>query len=228
MSFELVGIKESRLSDILEWAKLNSREGSNLAEVEEMVSKIDVNQAVTSNDQALDFMQNNNFFKAALDSETSKRVDKYSTETMPKKLELERARIRDEEAAKLNPKETDDQKRIRELEQLVKDSQAKDSNNKLKTDLRAKAKELNFDADKAERYSRFGEDAFSYLEKDASDFSNYITTELDKQIKAKFGDNAPKTTTVKDPALLVNRNDFGAMSPQAKMVFIQKGGIVED
>lgn len=215
------------MPDLIDWIKSNAREGANIAEAEEMVNRIDLNKAITNKDQALDFMRGNDYFKSALDSETSKRVDKFRDETMPLRLEEQKKSMRDEILKELNPDETPEQKEIRELKEWKNQQLENQRREGVKSELKEIAKKYGVNEKLAERYAYYGEEAKSMFESDAKLYQESFKSALDSEIKNRFGNQSPQQTVVKDPSKVMAHADFDRLSPSSKMDFIRGGGQVE-
>ena len=195
---------------LLEWIKANAKEGANVAEAEEMIEKSNPIKNVATKEDALSFIAQNTVFQSALDSETSKRVDnaleKFKSDKLPTMLKEETEKVR----AELNPKETEADKRIRELEDKIKKAEKKEAMQNHKAALRAKAKELAeaekvpYDPMRAEMFSAFGEDAESMLAKDINYIKTTVESQLSGKLKQQFSTATPTGGTV-DPATLDQR-----------------------
>ena len=94
----------------------------------------------------------------------------------------------------LNPKETPEQKKIRELEANAEKRDKKDADNDLKDQLRKKAAELKYDPLRAERFSVHGESALAELETEAKFLADTIKLQVDIELKNRFKTGAPLGT----------------------------------
>jgi NADH dehydrogenase/NADH:ubiquinone oxidoreductase subunit G len=213
---------------ILDWIKANAKEGADLAEAEKLVNDLNPLKNIATTSDALSFIQRNDLFKQALDSETSKRVSdhdkRFQEEKLPDILKTERTNILKE----LNPDETPEQKRIRELEEDAKQRDARDAKRELEKSLREKAVELKANPVKAERYAVYGDKALEIFEADVSETNKLIETELAKRIKEKFGDNPPPSRNTATAEKQMARADFDNMDPSAKAKFMKDGGQITD
>ena len=178
------------MKELLKWIEKNSKEGVDLKEAQELVSSLQIN--IDSREKAADFIDQNSHVKAELDSRISKSVDnaleRFKENKLPGMIEEEKEKIRKE----LNPEETPEQKKIRELEERLKLKDEKDMVEQKKAELRQKAKDIDFDPLKAERYHVYGEEAEKMLMEDVEFFNNSIKEKVDSVIKNKYGNRAPE------------------------------------
>ena len=162
------------MSKLLDWIKANSKEGANIAEAEELVQK-GTFDGITTKEQAIDFIGKNAAFKSAADSLISTAVsnhdEKFKAEKLPALIEEEKKKIQKE----LNPDETPEQKRIRELEEGIKARDQKDAIADRKSLLRTKAAELKADPLWAEKYYIYGDDAEKMMIAEHTDRQKSIT-----------------------------------------------------
>lgn len=188
------------MKSIREWIEKNAvlKDGASLDELESFAKDLDPLKNIKTKDEAYDFMLRNDAFKSALDYETQKRVEnalnKFKDEKLPDILKSEGEKIR----AEINPEETPEQKRIRELEDRIKKDDEERRVNQLKQALREKAKELAekekvpYDPLRAERFALFGEDADNMLTDDISYLKKSIETELSSRLKGQYTEHVPK------------------------------------
>lgn len=210
---------------LIDWIKANAKEGTNFAEAENLIEAGNPVHGIDSMEKALEFIQSAPFFKSALDSETSKRIEnslkRYESDKLPSKLKEHEEKLRRE----LSPQETPEQIRIRELEEKISQSDKREMENQLKAELRAKAKDIGMDPIKADRYAVYGENAEKFMREDYQEIDNTIKTKLDAEIKSKFGNTAPQVTAPEaDGKTVLTKDQFAAMSPQDKMDFSTSGG----
>ena len=212
------------MNKILEWIKANAKEGADVSEATKLVEGLtDLNSI--SKDEAVKLFTDNAVFRSAFDSEISRKIEDHDNKKLP---ELKKS-IREEVEKELNPDLTDDQKRIKALEQEIEANKAKDLVNESKAALRAKAEELNFDIGRAERYHVYGDKALEMLESDAKFFTESITNGVNSEIKTRFGNATPPKSPEVDPSKVMNRDVFEALAPGAQSDFIKNGGsLTED
>lgn len=145
-----------------------------------------------SKENAFDFIKSNQVLLSAFDSEVSKSVntgvDNFKAKGMQEIIKEREEAIR----AEINPKETPEQKRIRELEARIESSDKEKALAKLQDELSSKAKDLEFDPIKARDFALYGENAMSKLEEYASWQSEIVTNRLNSEVKTKFKGNQPK------------------------------------
>jgi hypothetical protein len=145
---------------------------------------------------AFDFIKKNPVLLSTFDSEVSKSVntgvDNFKQKGMQEIIKEREEAIRKE----LNPEETPEQKRIRELETKLEASDGEKALAKLQDELSTKAKELEFDPIKARDFAVWGENAMSKLEEYATWQNETLNSRLDSEIKTKFNGNPPKRTNL--------------------------------
>lgn len=177
------------MEKLIKWIEKNSAEGADIQEAKKLVE--DVAVSIQSREDADKFIESNKFVKAELDSKISKSVEnaieRFKETKLPSMLESEKEKIRKE----LNPEETPEQKRIRELEQKIQAQEERENNESRKSYLRNKAKEINFDPIRAERYSVYGDDAEKILLEDVEFFQTHIKTQVETELKNKYGNKPP-------------------------------------
>jgi hypothetical protein len=178
------------MSAVIDWIKMNMKEGANIAEVEELIGS-DSLSAIGSKEKALELLYTNKLLKAAFDSEISKKIEnhdsRFKEEKLPSLLEQEREKLR----AELNPEETPEQKEIRELREMVQRAQAKEKRAELESSLRGKAKELNYDPERAARFAILGEDAEKFLTDEASFYQKALDAQREQLINGTLGGKQP-------------------------------------
>lgn len=168
---------------LVEWAKNNAREGSNLAEFEEMVSQFKLPETPEG---AWDFIQKNQPFKRLYDSELSKKNAEYDKRFQEIKLPEIEKQMRDRLAAELNPKETPEQKTIRELKERLDAKERDEKRATTRAALMKKASEKGFIPDLAAELADL-DGADERLDKFMDAWDSAIKTKLDEMAKAKFG-----------------------------------------
>lgn len=114
-----------------------------------------------------------------------KGVDNYKTGKMADEWKEKENAIR----AEVNPKETPEQKRIRELEDKISNSEKVQLMNLVKDQLSAKAKELEFDSEIARKLAPLGDDAESIMQ----EILSWKDGILGDSLKDKFTTKTPKT-----------------------------------
>ena len=181
---------EMMKSDVLKWLQSNVVDGANLAEFEELIAGDSID-AIDSKEKALDLIYNQRLLKAAFDSEISKKVEshdnRFKEEKLPSLLEEAREALRRE----LNPAETEDQKANRELREMVASLQAKDKRAELERSLMAKAKELNYDPERAAKLAILGEDAEKFMSEEADFHNKALETQRQALVNGTLGGKPP-------------------------------------
>jgi len=180
------------MSVILDWVKDNAKDGANLAEFEDILSGKTID-SIDSKEKALKLFYENKLMKAAFDSEISKKVqnhdDRFREEKLPGLLEAERERLRSE----LNPQETPEQREMRELRSEMAKIKAERDMATLKDKLRARAKDLNYDPERAAKLAIIGDfdKANSMMEEQAEYLKTALDTERTKIVNQRLGGEAP-------------------------------------
>lgn len=212
---------------LLEWIKANSKEGANVAEAEQLIQASTV-EGITTKEQAYDFMLKNAAFKSALDYQTGESIKthdtKFNTEKLPGILKAEREKLEKE----LNPDLTPEQKRIAELEKVVNEGKIKEQENQLKSGLRAKAKELGYPEDEAERLFVYGAEATAELERKAEFLKTHVSGAVESKVKELYGGNPPPARSKVKPENVIDRSSFDALSQSERATFITSGGVVDN
>jgi hypothetical protein len=179
---------------ILEWIKANAKEGANVAEAEELVQKSTFD-SITSKEQAMEFIDKNTTFRSAVDSLISTAVNRHDEKFQSEKLPVLQQQLRDELAKELNPDETPEQKRIRELEERLQESDRRDAENALKAKLRTKASELKFDPELASKLSKYGDESVTLLESFANYNKGIVEAEKDRLMNDALRGKPPKSVS---------------------------------
>ena len=131
---------------------------------------------------------------SALDSRVSSSVnngvENFKSKGMQEILKAEKEALRKE----LNPTETPEQIRIRELEEKLSNSEKQSMLSKLQDELSLKAQELDFNTIKAKDYAIWGDKALEKLEADAEWFKTELNNRLSTEIKNKYNKSSPKSS----------------------------------
>jgi len=188
-----ISYKGETLSVLLDWMRTNAKEGANLAEFEELLSGNTID-GIDSKEKALKLLYEQKLLKAAFDSEISKKIanhdDRFREEKLPSLLDAEREKLR----AELNPTETPEQQEMRELRLQMQKITAERDMATLRDKLRVKAKELNYDPDRAAKLAIIGD--FDQASQMMTDQAEYLQTTLDaertKFVNEKLGGDPPK------------------------------------
>jgi len=199
------------MKDLLKLIKANMKEGADIAEIETLLKGLNPLDGIDSTEKAIEFINKTDILNRAKDSIISTAVkshdDKCTDEKLPRLLKAEREKAIKE----LNPEETAEQKTIREQKERIDALEAKGNMSALKSSLQAKASELGYSGD-VELFLGLGDQAESYLEKEAKRFKTAIDERVRKDIKELYGDTKPKTSEV-DPAKAMSRADYESLHP---------------
>lgn len=208
--------------ELVAWAKANAKDGVNVAEFEELVSKAappdDAKQA-TEYIRAIPSLRS--AFDAALNREFDRATEKYEKEKLPEKEKALRESIRKE----LNPDETPEQKRIRELEEKLGQKERAESIANRQTALRAKAKEYGLDPEIAADYAQYGDDAENVLKRHAEWHKKELDAIKADTARTAFGN---KTPTGGGSSNLKSQADFFMLAPKERAEFMASGGVLTD
>jgi hypothetical protein len=183
------------MEKLLEWVDGNVKEGVDTAEFKEMLSG-SVLPEFDGTEDALGFIRKHPKFNSALDQAINSAVkthdEKVNNEKLPKMLDEERKKIREELMKELNPEETPEQKQIRELREQVESMAREKSEVALKDKLRSYAKEIGYpDVTAAEKFSVYGENALDALKQEHEFIQQQIKAGIESEIKNRFGDTPP-------------------------------------
>lgn len=204
--------------DLVSWAKANAKDGANVAEFEELVSKaappddslkaIEYIRAVPSLRSAYD---------AALNREFDRAVKKYEEEKLPEKEKELKEAIRRE----LNPTETPEQKENRELKEKLRQKDIAETLANKQNALRAKAKDYGVDPEVAADYARYGDDAEDILKRHAEWHKKELDAVKAETARTTFGN---KTPTGGGSLNLKPQAEIDAMTPKERSSFFTNGG----
>jgi hypothetical protein len=168
---------------VIEWAKANAAEGADVTELEGMLPTVD------------DIM-GTDAVRRAFDSAVSKAVnnhdERFRSEKLPELIEEERAKIR----AELNPEETPEQRRIRELEEKLAKRDRDAQTRERRDALRKKASELKvteygLQPDDVEVFAGLGDDGEKVLESLVGRLNESFNTALDRKLKERYTRSSP-------------------------------------
>jgi len=209
-------------NELVAWAKANAKDGTNVAEFEELVSKaappddslkaIEYIRAIPSLRSAHD---------AALNKEYDRAVKKYEDEKLPEKEKAMREAIRKE----LNPDETPEQKKIRELSEKLEAKERAEILTTRQNALRAKAKEYGVDPEVAADYARYGDDAEDILKRHAEWHKKELDAVKAETARGAFGN---KTPTGGSSLNSKPQAEFFKLTPKERAEFMAAGGVLTD
>ena len=180
------------MGQIIDWFKKNSTlaEGADIKEAEKLEDELNPLKNLSTTDQYLDFMNRNEGFKNALKKHETQAIEKHDakfrTDKLPGLLKDHGDKIRLE----INPKETDDQKEIRELKQWKLDSEKTGKEKDLKIELKDKAKEIGYTGD-IELFMSKGDTAIETMTAYHEKNTKYLAGEREKIQKEIYKGNTP-------------------------------------
>lgn len=208
--------------DLVSWAKANAKDGANVAEFEELVSKaappddslkaIEYIRAVPSLRSAYD---------AALNREFDRATKKYEEEKLPEKEKELKEAIRRE----LNPTETPEQKENRELKEKLRQKDIAEALANKQNALRAKAKDYGVDPEVAADYARYGDDAEDILKRHAEWHKKELDAVKAETARTTFGN---KTPTGGGSLNSKPQAEFFKLTPKERAEFMAAGGVLTD
>ena len=212
------------MDKLLDWVKANAKDGVNVAEFEQLAKGMIIPDLPTR-EAAIAFIVNTPALNSAHNSAITQAIQTHDAKFTADKLPQIEKDLREKLMAELNPKETPEQKKIRELSEALEGMKRKDAEAALRDTLRNKAKEIGYDITLADRFAVYGEKAAEMLEADHSILSGKIKSEVEAELKKRGIDlSAPprgKSTTQSNAK---PRAEIDAMTPADKMSFFKSGG----
>lgn len=208
--------------ELVSWAKANAKDGVNVAEFEELVSK-----AAPPDDskQALEYMKAIPSLRSALDAEKNREYDRgfksYEEKELPEKEKTIRESIRKE----LNPTESSEQKQIRELREKLESKEKAEALTQKQNALRGKAKEYGVDPEVAADYARYGDDAEDVLKRHAEWHKKELDAAKAETARTAFGN---KTPTGGGSLNSKPQAEFFKLPPKERAEFMASGGVLTD
>ena len=183
------------MTKTMELIKINLIEGANLAEIEEAVLKDSI--AGLTKERLADMFAKparHSIFESIKDSLVSKGVESYKENFEKDGKPLLEKEIRDRLEKELNPDLTPQDKRLKELEDKLAEKDKAEQTSSLKALLRRKAKELDYDQSKAERFAMYGDEkqALTALELDAGEFKEAVKLRVEELTKSQFTKSPPR------------------------------------
>jgi len=179
------------MDKLIEWIKANVKDGADLNEVQQLVAGV----TEVTPERAAELARDKEV-RRIIDAEISRAVErhdeKFREEKLPKMLDEERSKIR----AELNPEETPEQKRIRELEEWKANAEREREYIARKDALRKKAgelgiSELGLSPDDFEPFAQLGDQAESMLASFVERTKDAWTKSLDQKIKERYKGATP-------------------------------------
>lgn len=139
-------------------------------------------------DSAVDVMKGNDQLNRIRSKIAQDAVDSYKRKFDEEKLPELRKSMRDDILKEINPTETPEQKRLRELEDQLKERDSRERLYQVKEKLRAKAKEIGFDEDLAERFALMQTDS---PEEELATFAERVKSQAQKIAEAEIAQRWP-------------------------------------
>jgi len=222
------GIRGVDMGQITDFVKANftPAEGIDITEVEKLEKDLNPLKNITDVEGAIDFMQRNEILSKGLKKYNTTSIemhdDKFMKEKYPELLKADREKYIKE----LNPEETPEQKKIRELSEKIEQAEFKEKQNMLKLALQDKAKEIGYPGDIGLFLSQ-GDKALETLEAYHTKNTEYLAAEREKILKELYKGNPPKQG---DPAgsNFKKRVEFDQLTDKDKRDFIKSGGKITD
>ncbi len=180
------------MEKLIEWIKANVKDDADLNEAMALVEGV----TQVTPERAAELVKEKEV-RRVIDAEISRAVERHDErfreEKLPKLIEDERARIQKE----LNPDETPEQKRIRELEERIAKADRDRETVERREALRKKAQELGVSEigltpDDIEPFVALGDNAGEMLEAFIARTKEAWTTQLDAKVKERFKGATPK------------------------------------
>ncbi|MCP4324542.1 MAG: hypothetical protein GY787_22320 [Alteromonadales bacterium] len=188
-------IKEAISKIAVEGADLTAIEESMKGYVKDPLATID------DKDKATEFIRSNPYLNSAYDSGISKGVEANRVKLEADNataLELKISEARQKIIAELNPEETPTDKRIRELEERLKEGEQKDKRRSLEAEListfdKIKASDLGFKAEDVTLFADMGEKGIEQFVKLNDRLSEIVKARVDEAVKGKYVVDTPET-----------------------------------
>ena len=165
-------------------------EGITISEVEKLEKDLNPLSGLSTTDQFLDFMGRNEGFKNALKKHETQAIEKHDTKFKTDKLPGLLKEHGDKIRLEANPKETDDQKEIRELKEWKLDSERSGKEKDLRIELKDKAKEVGYTGD-IELFMHLDDKAIETMTAFHETNTKYLEAEKEKLVKEVYGKNTP-------------------------------------
>ena len=212
------------MEKLLDWVKANAKDGVNIAEFEQLAKGMVIPDLPTR-EAAIAFIVNTPALYSAHNSAITQAIQTHDAKFASDKLPQIEKDLREKLMAELNPKETPEQKKIRELSEALEGMKRKDAEAALRDTLRNKAKEIGYDVTMADRFAVYGDKAAEMLEADHSLLSGKVKAEVEAELKKRGIDlSAPPRGKVNTQSNAKPRAEIDAMTPADKMAFFKSGG----
>jgi hypothetical protein len=180
------------MDKLLEWLKANVKDGADMNEATALLEGV----TEVTPERAAELAKDKEV-RRIIDAEISRAVERHDErfreEKLPKLIEEERGKIR----AELNPEETAEQKRIRELEERIAKADRDRETVERRETLRKRAAELGINEigltpDDIEPFVSLGDTAGDTLESFINRSKEAWTASLDAKLKEQYKGKAPE------------------------------------
>ena len=199
------------------------------ADVKALLDGMNPLAKVTDADSAADFIASHDVLKRGRDKLVTAAIDSHKRKFEEEKLPELRKALRDEVAKELNPEETPDQKRLRELEQQLAERENREKRYQLKEKLRGKAKEIGFDEELAERLVGLQtEDHETELTTFADRFKASVNRMVEEEVNKRWPNKAPKANGSKAGVISEFQDIPEGITPEQYADMRSKGQIKYD
>ena len=183
------------MEELLKLIKANMKEGADIAAIQKLAEGLNPLAGVKTVEEAKVLIAKTDLLRSANDSLVSIAVkshdDKFTAEKLPELLKAEGEKIRKE----INPKETDEQKKIREQGEEIQKLKDDGSKATLKTALTAQAAELGYKGNVNLFLGYEPKEAGKLLKADFDLFKTSVDERVSSDIKKLYGDIKPRTST---------------------------------
>lgn len=176
--------------------KESVKDGVDMDQIKQAAEALNPLNTVKSKEDAWTFIKGNEILLSTLDQKVNDRVTTAKENLMSGEVKTLLKAREDEIRAELNPKETDEQKALRDLQNKLSERDKKDALRDLQDTLSTKAKELNFDPMRARDFAVFGADAESKLQEYAEFINSTVEEKVNSQVKERFTSPAPSQTKI--------------------------------
>lgn len=164
------------------------------ADAQTTLEGLDPLSGVQDADSAVEFIKSNERLRRGFDKIAQQAVDAHKQRFESERLPELQKQLREEIRRELQPEETPEQKRLRELEEQLSERDKRERLYQTREKLRTKAKELSFDEELAERFAHMQtDDPEAELTKFAERMQAHVKTLADKEVNERWGTRAPKS-----------------------------------
>lgn len=151
---------------------------------------------VSDADSAVELIKSNEALRRGYDKIAQQAVEAHKAKFEADKLPELKKQWRDEVRKELQPEETPEQRRLRELEEQLSERDKKERLYQTRDKLRSKAKELGFDEGLAERFAYMQtDDPEAELSTFAEKMQAAVKSMAEKEVEARWPTKAPRNGT---------------------------------